>query len=169
MSRNRMTLLAIAAAGVLALPACGGGGSSTTPTPVPTPIPDANVAGNYTLTLTASTVCTNLADEAKATTYEASITQAGTAVAVNVVGNVGNVISTTLGTVSGNTVSLTVSISEVRATRNFYAYAMAGTGSGSVAGANIAGTVNGIVEFAGRNFAAVTCNATDHKFTFTKK
>jgi len=167
MSQNRMILVAIAA-GVLALPACGGGGSSTNPTPVPTPTPDANLAGNYTLTLTASSVCTTLAQDAKVTTYSASITQTGTSVAVNVVGNVGNVTNTTVGTVSGNNVSLTVSISELRV-QSFYGYAMAGTGSGTVAGGNISGTVNGIVEFAGRDFAAVTCNATDHKFAFTKK
>jgi len=168
MSRHRMTLLAVALAGILALPACGGG-SSSSPTPVPTPIPNANVAGNYTLTLTldASTACPNLADEDKVKTYEATITQTGTDFAVNIVGNV-DVSNRTTGTVSGNTVSLDVFISESRETREFEGYTLAGSGTGTVAGGNITGTVNGLLIFWPEDYVNVTCGRYS-KFTFTKR
>jgi hypothetical protein len=160
-----MTVLGAACA----LFACGGGSSATAPTPVPTPVPDANVAGDYVLTLTASQACTSLADVARVTTYAAVITQTGTTIAVNLTGSVGNTTSTTTGTVTGNSVSLAVNVSEIRPSRKFYGYALAGSGTGSVAAAGLAGTVNGILQFSGSGFDTSTCNATDHKFAFARR
>jgi hypothetical protein len=170
MSRRRTVSIAIATLGaVAALAACSGGASATAPTSTPTPVPDANVAGDYVLTLTASQVCTTLADEARVTTYAAAITQTGTTIAVNVTGTVGNVTNTTTGSVRGDTVSLAVNISEIRASRKFYGFALAGAGTGSIAGNEIRGTVDGVLQFAGSGFDTWTCNATDHKFAFVRR
>jgi hypothetical protein len=41
-------------------------------------------------------------------------------------------------------------------------------GTGSVAGNEIRGTVDGVLQFAGSGFEVWTCNATDHTFALVR-
>ncbi len=149
--------------------ACGGG-SSSSPTPVPTPTPDANVAGNYTLTLTTSSVCDALIPkEVRVTEYTATLVQSGTRVSFNAVGKVGAmVLNGSSGTVSGNTINLTVSFAEQR-DQPIYIYQVAATGAGQVQGSAISTSLNGLVQYLGPGYAAAQCSATDHRLEFTKQ
>lgn len=151
------------------LHACGGG-SGSSPSPVPTPTPDANIAGNYTLQITASDACASqLPAAARVTQYSAAVTQTGTTVAFNAVGSVGTMpLNQSTGTVSGNTVSLQMAFAEQR-NRPLYIYQLTATGTGNVQGSSIGGTLNGLVSYVGTNFAAIQCSATDHRFEFTRK
>src|SRR5215218_1501505 len=93
-----MTRLAIAIA-IGSLLACGGCGSSTAPTP------PANVAGEYTATITASSTCSaKLPPEAWVLTYPATVTQTGAAVQVKLIHHQGSTV-TVPGTLSGQTVN----------------------------------------------------------------
>jgi hypothetical protein len=169
MIRHRIWTAPALLVGLVLLPACGGGSSS--PTPIPTPIPLAQVAGNYTLTLTASPVCADLPAMGKTTTYAATVTQTDTSVAANLTGNVGTMVlgSGVNGTVSGNSLDLTFAVSEQRIDRrNFYLYSLVGRGTGVAQGTTISGHVNGILSFAS-GVDPISCNATDHRFTFSRQ
>lgn len=166
---NHRSIVLLALAGVAALTGCGGG--SPTAPPPPTPIPNAQLAGSYTLTITASGACTTLPSLGRVTTYTANVTQTGTTIALNAAGTVGDmIVNSTTGSVSGNTVTLAVAITEARLNVfNFYSFGIAGSGSGTFDGRNVAGTINGQVAFGGSDLAVTNCNATDHRFTLARR
>jgi len=128
-----------------------------------------DAAGDYVLTLTASQACSILADEARVPTYAAAITQTGTTITVDVTGSIGDVTNATTGGVRGDTVNLAVDPPRDPATRMFYSFALAGSGTGSLAENEITGTVKGVLQFAGPAFETWTCSATDHKFAFVRR
>lgn len=147
--------------GALVLAGCGGGagvpGLPGGPTVFPGPAAPANIAGNYTLNLVASPVCTNLSAAYRNRTYGATITQNGDTFAVNLTG--GNLIlQITNGTVSGNRVSLLFSIAE------FDGYVAIVGGEGEVRATAISGPGNGVI-----GPLENPCDGVDHRFTFTRR
>lgn len=145
-----MKRLAIATA-IGSLLACGGCGGSTAPT---TP---ANVAGEYTATITASSTCSaNVPAEARVLKYPATVTQTGPAIEVKLIHHQGSTV-TLSGTVSGQTIDFPSFSFGANMTGGVVALTAAGKAN-VTADNSIAGTLNGTYQGSGAN-----CNAADHQ------
>jgi hypothetical protein len=151
-----MKRLAIATV-IGSLVACGGCGSSTAPTP------QANVAGEYNATITASSTCSaKLPAEVSVLKYPATVTQTGAAVQVTLVQHQGST-ATVNGTVSGQTInfpsfSLGENMTEGLA-------ALAATGKANVGpDSSIVGTLSGTYQTA----SGTSCNAADHQLQLNR-
>src|SRR5829696_1214707 len=146
-----MTRLAIAVA-IGSLVASGGCGSSSAPTP------PANVAGEYTATITASSTCSaKLPAEAWVLNYPATVTQTGAAVQVKLIHHQGSTV-TVSGTVAGQAINFpSFSLAD---NMTGGVVSLAATGKADVAADGlIAGTLNGTYQTA----SGTTCNAVDHQ------
>jgi hypothetical protein len=145
-----MKRLAIAMA-IGSLMACVGCGSSAAPTP------PANVAGEYTATITAAATCSaTLPAEARVLKYPATVTQTGAAVQVKLIHHQGGTV-TVAGTVSGQTINFPSFSFGQDMTGGVVA--LAATGKANVAAdKSIAGTLNGTYQGSG-----ASCNAADHQ------
>jgi hypothetical protein len=155
-------------------------------TPTTTPV---DLAGNWDLTLDASSSCTTLPDVAHRRTYTAAIAQTGTSLKVTLSGAkfaTDGSFYTPAGTLEnqfrahlvGNAVALTLD------TFNYYGthYDLAeiisdntqllivGKGSGTATSSTVSGTLDGYFEVftSGPPVSAVTCTAADHRFTFVR-
>src|SRR5439155_2061945 len=151
-------------AAVFTFGACGGstpsaGPTAPTPTAAPVPATPTNIAGTYTLTIQTSSVCTQLPSQFRTRTYVATITQSGANFAVNLTGNFA--VQQLSGTVSGTTISAIGGFVEETT-----AFGMSGELHGTVSGSTISATLNGSFFVGGFGGG---CNATDHRFTFTRR
>jgi hypothetical protein len=149
-----MKRLAIAMA-IGSLMACGG--SSPTES-----TPPANIAGSYNFQITASSSCSaNLPSDTRALLFVSTVTQAGSAVQMQLVGHQGGT-ATAAGTVSGQTVSFpTLSLSENMGR----GATLAASASASVVNANrLTGTVNGTFQTP----SGSSCNAANHQLEMVK-
>jgi hypothetical protein len=130
----------------------GGCGSSASPTP------PANVAGEYTATITASATCAaQLPPTAWVLKYPATVTQTGAAVQVKLTQHQGTTVTVT-GTLSGNTINFaSFSLSENMPEG---VVGLAATGKADVAADGlIAGTLNGTYQTP----SGTSCSAADHQ------
>ena len=146
-----MKRLAIAMA-IGSLMACGGCGSSTAPTP------PANVAGEYTATITASSTCSaKLPAEAWVLKYPATVTQTGAAVQVKLIHHQGSTVTLT-GTVAGQTI-------------NFPSFSFGDNMTGGVVSLSATGKANvaadslieGTLAGTYQTPSGTSCNAADHQ------
>ena len=151
-----MKRLAMAMA-IGALMAC----SDNSPT---APTPPANVAGDYSATITASSTCSaNLPAAAWVLGFSATITQTGSAAQVQLVAHMPGAPSTTVsGTVSGQTVNFpTFSLNETMGG----GAALAASGNATVAAnGDIAGSLSGTYQTS----SGSSCNAANHELKLVK-
>ena len=132
--------------------ACGGSGASTAPTP------PANVAGEYTATITASATCSpKLPAEAWVLKYPATLTQTGAAVEVKLIHHQGSTV-TLSGTVSGQTINFPSFSFADNMTGGVVSLAAAGKAS-VAADSLIEGTLSGTYQTP----SGTSCNAADHQ------
>ena len=150
-----MTRLVIAMA-MGPLMASSGCGSSTAPTP------PANIAGDYTATITASSTCSaTLPAAAWVLKYPATVTQAGAAVQVKLIHKQGE------GTVSGTVAGQTITFPNFSLGQNITegGVSLAATGKANVGADNlIAGSLSGTYQTA----SGTSCNAADHQLELKK-
>ncbi len=153
---KHITRFAIVAA-LGSLTACGGS-SPTAPT-------NANVAGSYDLTITASSTCSaSLPSETRVLTYLATVTQTGAAVQVTLQGHVIFNSVTISGTVSGQTLNFsTFSVNEITESDGVV---LATTGTASVA-AN--GSINGTLSGTYQTTSGTNCNTGSHQIQMVKR
>lgn len=165
----RCGLVAVAVALLVATGGCGGGSSSPSgPSgpPATTPAGPANVAGNYTFTYTASAACAaQLPASFRARSYQAVITQSGSTIAVNLVGNFPALVFN--GSVSGSSVSFTWAFTET--VSGGFLVGPAFTGTGTVSGSSIQGTMSGTLQYSPLSGSTSSCVAADHQFTFAPR
>ena len=140
-------------------------GSPTTPTP---PTGPTNIAGNWTLAVTASTSCTQIPAAFRRRTYAVTITQTDANFSV-LVPSLVNTTPSCPGFVTGNSVNFVAcTIPEVISnTQTFTVSNFQGTLA--ISASNITGPMSGIIEF--QDVAAglsVSCPAADHQFAFTR-
>ena len=150
-------LLAIATA-LGSMMACGGGSTPTAPA-------NANIAGSYDLTITASSTCSaNLPSETRVLNYVANITQTGAAVQVTLQAHVIFNSVTISGTVSGQTITFSAfSVNEITTGDGVV---LTTTGTANVAAnGSIGGTLNGTYQAA----SGTTCNAGNHQIQMVKR
>ena len=163
---KRAVLLAVLATVIGSLMACGG--SSPTPPTTPTPPAPANIAGNYDLTLVASSTCSqNLPAETRVLKYTANITQTGTLnnlIIMTLSGDVafGEVIIS--GVVTGQEFKITQFTFSEKTTAG--GIAVLATGTATVAGnGSITGTLSGVYQTP----SGASCNSTVHQIGLLKK
>ena len=157
-----------AALAVTILAACGGGSNSSVsgPSSPPSPQGPANIAGNYTFTYTASAACAaQLPASFRARSYQAVITQSGSTIAVNLVGNFPALVFN--GAVSGSSVSFTWAFTET--VSGGFLVGPAFTGTGTVSGSTIQGTMSGTLQYSPLSGSTSSCVAADHQFTFAPR
>lgn len=95
----RQLAIGMAIGYLMACDGCDGGSSSTAPTP------PANVAGDYTASITASATCSADAPAgARVLTYAATDTQTGASVEVKLIHHQGSTVTVT-GMISGQTIN----------------------------------------------------------------
>ena len=161
---KRAILLATA---IGSLMACGGS-SPTAPTPPTTPTP-ANIAGNYDLTLVASSTCSqNLPVETRVLKYTAHITQTGTnndLIIVTLSGDVafGEVVIT--GKVTGQELKITQFTFSEKTSGGGIALLATGTATIAAANGSITGTLSGVYQTP----SGASCNSTVHQIGLIKK
>jgi len=138
------------------------------------PSPAVNVAGAYSLSITAAPTCQQLlwtqVGTDKSTSTPIDLTQNGSAIA----GTLTFINPPTLGSanvsgqiVSGNVLSLTLGFHFSNS--HVGVQDVAGSGIGTVGAAGIAGTFGGsITEFAPFSSVAMICNAPDHQFVLSR-
>jgi hypothetical protein len=144
---------------LLALCACSVG--PTGPTGPPSPPPPDNVAGNWTLTLDASSVCSQLPEAARHRSYTAAITQNGAEIVANLLESLDQY--TVRGTVAGNAVTVEFSIHQ--SSTNIV---IEGEGQGTVTEPMIAGRLSGTFSTQ-VDLDPIQCNALDHQFRLTRR
>ena len=138
--------------------ACGGAGTPTAPT-------NANIAGSYDLTITASSTCSgNLPSETRVLSYVANITQTGAAVQVTLQAHVIFNSVTITGTVSGQAITFsTFSVNEITTGDGVV---LTTTGTANVA-AN--GSISGALTGAYQAASGTTCSAGNHQIQMVKR
>lgn len=175
--------------GVIVLTGCGGANGSPTgptttaspaptqtPTPIPAPVPTptpvapVNIAGTYSLVLTASPVCaSNLPTAARIVRYGATIAQLNADFQTSLTG--GDFSSAIFaGTLSGpNLSSLYLTIGDLLISDGTLIVSFSGTGTvsstGSFGGMFSGSIQSGMLSSAGSR----SCNAFDHQFQFTRR
>jgi hypothetical protein len=150
-----MKRLAIAMA-IGSLTACSGGSSPTAPTP------PADIAGPYTVFITASSTCSaSLPSDARELGFFSTVTQTGAAVQMELVSHQG-ATATIAGTVSGQTVTFpSLSLSESMG----HGATLAASASATVgAKGNLDGTLNGTYQTS----SGSTCTAANHVLEMVK-
>lgn len=151
-----MRRLAIASALATLTTACG---STATPTSASTA--NAQVAGNYTVTVRNAPTCPTVTRS-----WSVTVTQSGGTLAVNMTPPSGSTFGGSAfagGTVSGNTVSfVAVAVIEQSVTSGNVLFSMNGQMTGTASGTTISGTLNGQL---GTGIAG--CTAVNHSVTFT--
>jgi hypothetical protein len=155
-----MKWLAVAAA-LGSLIGCAGGSSPTAPTPPP----PANVAGDYHVTLTASTACSgNLPSSTRVLNYLGIVTQNGTSLQVQLLAHVIWHTMTVTGTVAGQSINFSsFSFSE---TTTGGGVALVATGAANIApDGSIAGTLNGTFQGA----TGSSCTAASHQIQMVRR
>ena len=151
-----------AAMAIGSLIACGGSNGPSAPTAAVT---NADVAGSYTATITASSACAaNLPAPARVLNYVANVTQHGSAVNVQLLAHViwNNV--TVNGTVSGKTINFSSFSFSENDTGGGIALVATGT-SNVAADGSIAGTLNGTFGTP----SGTTCNAANHQIQMVRR
>ena len=153
-----MTKGLVIAAVIGSLTACGGDGGPTAPT-----VPPAQIAGSYSLTITAAPSCSATLPF-PILGFAATVTQAGTSVQMALVGHApGTPAGNVSGTVNGQTLSFsTFPLSEAMgrgATLNASGNATVATG-----GLKITGTLNGTFQVP----SGPNCNSTSHQMELVK-
>jgi len=137
------------------LMACGGDSPSA-------PTPPANIAGSYNVHITAASSCSaSLPAETRALLFVSTVTQAGAAVQMELMGHQGGT-GTVSGTVSGQTVNFpSWSLNETLGR----GATLAASGSVSVASTNrLTGTLNGTYQTP----SGSSCNAANHQLEMVK-
>ena len=129
------------------------------------PVANANIAGSYDATVTASAACSaNLPAESRALDFLVEMAQTGTAIQVKLIAKVAGVPEVSFaGSVSGRTVSFPAFSFTAPMGRGA---ALGASGSADVAtnGLSINGTLNGTYQTP----AGASCTATNHQLKFTK-
>jgi hypothetical protein len=148
-------------AGVVLLVLCACSVSPTEPIGPPSPSPPDNVAGNWTLTLDASSVCSQLPEEARHRSYTAAITQNGAQFVANLLESFDQY--SVRGTVAGNAVTVEFSIHQ-----NSTNIVIEGAGQGTVTEPTIAGNLSGTF-YTQVDLDPKQCNALDHRFKLTRR
>jgi hypothetical protein len=151
-------MVAALAAGVISTVACGSGNSLTGPTNVSSDPP--SVAGNYTLTLTASAACKGtLSADQSIRQYDAVVSQSGNNVGVNMTAS--SIFNQgTAGFFYGNTLTLEWDLAD----NNGGLIIVGGGNATTVSGSVISGTFTGPWGTLDN-----TCSAADHTFRFVRK
>lgn len=146
------------------LMACGGDSGDTPTAPTPAP-PNANIAGSYNATITASATCsTNLPTATRVLNYVANVSQTGAAVQVQLLAHVIWNSMAVNGTVSGQTITFsTFSFSE---NDTGGGVALVATGTGNVAAD---GTITGTLSGAYGTPSGANCNAGNHQIQMVKR
>ena len=137
-----------------------------TPTPpTPTPAPATNIAGNWTLTITASTICTPAQVPAalRRRTYSATITQSGADVVANLTGQFS--ASVVRGRVSGNTVSWFLYLLETVSSDILGFVNISGSAATTGSDSTMSGPLDGSYIYGG---ASSACSAVDHQLSFAR-
>ncbi len=164
---------------------CGSGGpgaSPTAPSQPPQPAQPRNVAGLYVLILEASNSCVNMPSHIRQRIYTARVTQNGAEIAAALSAGVGTgaefslgqiLSSRVVGTVSGDTVSLSIAILED--TVRSFTDLMSLTGNSATPGTirtdtsgrtSFAGTFTGTWDNPTASRGPISCTATDHGYQF---
>jgi len=162
----RRTALAIVA---LLLFGCGAGGREPTSSPAaPTPMAatPTNIAGNYAIAVTASSICI-LRSAARTRTYSAIVTQSGADFQTALKGSFPFGYQF-FGSVNGASVTGFVAIAEPLAGGIAGGDVLSITGNlqAAVSGTVITGTLNGAFN---DSLSGVSCNATNHQIVFTRQ
>ena len=152
-----MQWLAIATV-IGSLTACGAGSSPTAPT-----APPANIAGQYSTTITAASTCAaNVPFPILG--FFATVTQTGAAVQVELLAHApGAPTGTVSGTVSGQAVNF-ASFPLTEAMGRGAALAASGTGNVATGGLKITGTLSGTFQTP----SGLSCNAANHQLEMVK-
>jgi hypothetical protein len=163
------------AAALLLVCACGGNSTPTSSTPTTTtPAAPPNLAGNWTLSITPSSICTGLPASVRNTrSYPVTITQSPTAVAMQFSPPV--LTSTSDLSLRGSTLRLGIGISEPLGQTCFQfvtwniALLVNADGTADARQSPIAGTLNGKIEYSACGPQEQSCTAADHRFTLTRR
>lgn len=144
------------------LTACGGGDLSPT---APTSLPPANIAGSYNASIAPASSCSaNLPVETRVLNYVANITQAGTAIQVQLSADVVWNSVTVTGTVSGQAVTFSnFAFSEVTTADGI---ALASTGTAHVAAD---GSITGALSGTFQTPSGASCTAANHQLHMVKR
>lgn len=150
--------LAIATA-IGSLAGCSGGSSS----PTAPSAPPANIAGQYSTTLTAAASCAGNVPFPKLG-FLTTITQSGSAVQLQLLAHApGSPSGTVSGTVSGQAVNF-ASFPLTEAMGRGATLVASGAGSVATNGLKVTGTLSGTFQTP----TGLTCNATNHQFEMVK-
>jgi hypothetical protein len=169
-TRTAPSVLAILAGAMLAA-ACSGGSPTSPSATAPGSATNAsstatNIAGAWTVTITASPICTPIPSAVRRRAYAATITQSGANVAVNLGGQTQNIAFS--GTISGRNVQWYFAIFEqVTQTSAIATSASAATTlSASAMSADFTATYDYYDFETGRQ---ASCNAANHQLSFTRR
>jgi hypothetical protein len=152
--------------------ACGGSGGAVGPSAVPAAAPaatvPANIAGNYTLTVTASSACTQLPPQYRQRTYAATITQTGSSFAVNLVGDFSGVEF--FGNVGGGQMTIAaVAMAESLPNGDIVGFASFQPANAVASGNTIRSTIAGELSVIPTDGAPmISCSAADQSFVFSR-
>jgi hypothetical protein len=165
---KRATIWAVLVITVGASMACSGG-SPTVPTPTPTPTPTpANIAGNYDMTLIASSTCSdNLPAATRLLKYTANINQTGslnTLFIMTLSGDVSFGEVLIAGGIDGQTLKINQFTFSEKTTGGGIAILATGT---ATVGAN--GTITGTLAGVYQTPLGASCNSTVHQIGLVKK
>ncbi|HEY3547203.1 MAG TPA: Ig-like domain-containing protein [Propionicimonas sp.] len=133
-----------------------------------TPAPPANIAGAYTATFTASSSCSQIPANLRVRSYNATVTQSGSAFAFQL--TTGSFLSQQgLGTVNGNTIAVAFGLAEDLGSAGILMIG-GGTYDGLVQGQNFSFTSNGYYEYLGYlGTPDLRCNAADNRVSFVRR
>ena len=155
---NRAIRAAVLATAIGSMIACGS-------SPVEPP-PPANIAGSYTMTVTASSSCSaNLPADARELQAIADITQTAAAFKVTLLGHVVLVSASVSGSVSDKLVSFSTFALNELSTGGGVVLSTTGTANVAADG-SITGTLNGTYQAAA---SGAICTATNHQIKLVKK
>lgn len=172
-NKERLRLLARYWLVLLLIPTlgCGGsdltgptGASASSGTGSSAPV---NIAGAYTLTLTASAVCTQLPASARTRQYAATITQAGSAATVNLSGG-GLLDYQVSAQIFGSSATFLIVTGDVNYSTG-EGLVINGTATVQVSSSPsvIAGDLNGQFQYVG--LTDRSCGAANHRFSFARR
>lgn len=151
-------------ASLLAAAAC----SRDSPTsPTPTPSGTTSLAGNWTVTIAASSICTQIPATFRQRTYAATITQSGTNVAVNLAEAQTIGFS---GIVSGRTINWQFAVLTVLDTASSTIAITVNSTAQTAVSSNMSSTFPGAYDYVDFTTGRTTsCNAANHQLTFVRR
>lgn len=170
-TRTAPNVVAILVGAMLAAGCSSGSPTSPSATinPSATNSSSTNIAGAWTVTITASPICTQIPSAFRRRTYAATVTQSGANVAVNLGGQVQ--VTTFVGTASGRTIDWLFAFLEFVTPTSFIATGSSAvtTSSNSAMSTTFSGTYDYFNVDTDTTGRPVSCNAANHQLTFTRR